>query len=227
MIISISQPTLFPWLGYFDIIKNSDIFICLDNVKFEKRSWQMRNKLKIVSSDNESEVWIRIPTKNVSSKSIINEVMIDNTQKWKNNHLIMFQNHYGNDCKEINFIQKIYEKEWDKLADFNIDFIKNCCSYLNIDTKIFRASELSIEGKKSQLLLNICQKLKATTYLSTIGAKEYLDIDKGIFEKEHVEIKYHNYIHPKYSQKGKNFIEKLSILDLIFNEQSNAKKYFQ
>ena len=38
MIISISQPTLFPWLGYFDMIDKSDIFVFLDNVKFEKKT---------------------------------------------------------------------------------------------------------------------------------------------------------------------------------------------
>jgi len=62
MIVSISQPTLFPWLGYYNIIKKSDVFVFLDNIKFEKRSWQMRNKLKSISSGAELETWIRIPT---------------------------------------------------------------------------------------------------------------------------------------------------------------------
>ena len=71
MIVSISQPTLFPWLGYFNIIKNSDIFVFLDNVKFEKRSWQMRNRLKATVNTDKSEEWVRIPTQLKKSDTLI------------------------------------------------------------------------------------------------------------------------------------------------------------
>ena len=83
MIVSISQPTFFPWIGYFNIIKKSDVFVFLDTVKFEKHSWQMRNRLKEVSKINESVVWIRIPTKIEKEDTLIKDVLIDNTRKWK------------------------------------------------------------------------------------------------------------------------------------------------
>ena len=86
MITSISQPTLFPWIGYFNIIKNSDVFVFLDTVKFEKHSWQMRNKLKETSKDKESAVWIKIPTKIEKTDTLIKDVLIDNNQRWKENH---------------------------------------------------------------------------------------------------------------------------------------------
>ena len=123
MIISISQPTLFPWLGYFDIIKKSDIFVFLDNVKFEKRSWQMRNKLKTISNNEEKEIWIRIPTKCVTSDTKINEVKIDNSQNWKNKHINSFTENYGKTFREIEFINEIYNQEWEKLSEFNIELL--------------------------------------------------------------------------------------------------------
>ena len=218
MIIAISQPTFVPWLGYFDIIKKSDIFVFLDNVKFEKRSWQMRNKIKMSINNKEEEEWIRIPTKS-GSNAIIKDVLIDNTQKWREEHLKKFSSYYGKDFEKNNFLNEIYEKKWEKLVDFNIEFIEKCCNYLGIKTKFRRASELNSQGKKSELLLNICLEMKSCQYLSTIGAKEYLDKDKEMFESKNIEIIYHEYDHPKYKQKGKRFIEKLSILDLpILNE---------
>ncbi len=227
MILGISQPTLFPWLGYFDIIKKSDMFVFLDTVKFEKRSWQMRNRIKLITPNEEKAAWIRIPTKIENSETIIKDVLIDNTQKWKKQHLNAFLDHYGKNSEEIKFIFKIYEKNWEKLSDFNIEFIKECCKFLKIKTKIVKTSEYNLKGKKSQLLLNICKKFSATEYLSTIGAKEYLEKDKEIFNKEKIEIIYHQYNHPKYKQKGKKFIENLSILDLIFNEKSDSEKLFR
>jgi len=226
LIVSIIQPALFPWLGFFDIIKQSDIFVFFDNVKFEKRNWQMRNKIKVISKDDESWIWINIPTRDVSQNTLIKDALIDNSKNWKEKHLHMFHSHYGKDLDDIQFLLDLYEKEWEKICDFNVDFTSKCCNYLEINTKLVRASNLDVSGKRSQLLLEICKKLNATEYLSGPTAKVYLENDKGIFEQGKIKIRYHNYIHPIYKQRGKNFIEKLSILDLLFNEQIKSKNYF-
>lgn len=226
MMVSISQPTLFPWLGYFDIIKKSDIFVFLDIVKFKKRSWQMRNKLKMITPEKEVETWIRIPTKIENSDTPIKNVLIDNTQKWKSQHITAFQDLYGNDSKNIKFLNELYEKNWEKLSDFNIEFISKCCEFLEIKTPLYRSSELDVTGKKSELLLQICKKLNASEYLSTVGSKDYLENDKELFSESKIRINYHEYNHPKYKQKGNKFISHLSILDLLFNEKENSKNFF-
>jgi hypothetical protein len=225
MLVSISQPTLFPWIGYFNIIKQSDIFVFFDNVKFEKRSWQMRNKLKLNSKENESEISIKIPTTIEKSDIMIKDVKIDNTQKWKIKHLKTFNSNYGKSFDEINFLKEHYEKDWNFISDFNIEFIKKCSEYLGIKTKFVKSSELKTHGKKSFLLLDICKQLGATDYLTSIGAIDYLEKDKKTFEESNIKIRYHEYIHPIYKQKGNKFLEKLSVLDLIFNEKDNSKKY--
>ena len=43
--IAIMAPTFLPWMGYFDLINKSDIFVYLDNIQFNKRSWQQRNRI--------------------------------------------------------------------------------------------------------------------------------------------------------------------------------------
>lgn len=225
MIVSISQPTLFPWIGYFNLIKNSDIFVFLDNVKFEKRSWQMRNRIKRISKEDEGGVWIRIPTRLDKSETLIKDVLIDNTQKWREQHITAFKNHYGNSFDGIDFLKEIYSKKFDKLAEFNIEFITQCCRFLDIKTKLIKATDLQVYGKRSFLLLDICKSLGATEYLTTIGAKDYLKNDQNIFEKENINISYHEYKHHTYRQRGKTFIENLSVLDLLFNEMDNSKQF--
>ena len=225
MIVAISQPTLFPWMGYFDLIKKSDVFIFLDNVKFEKSSWQMRNRLKTITNGIEDEVWIRIPTSNVDSNTLIKDVLIDNSNNWKQKHVTTFENNYGKKFLGIEFLNIMYDRNWEKLVDFNIEFIEKCCEFLQIKTKLKSASELDVSGKKEMLVLNICKKLSANGYLANLGSREYLEGKKSMFESENIPIKYHNYKHPIYKQKGKYFIEKLSILDLLFNEKQNARKF--
>lgn len=225
MIVSISQPTLFSWIGYYNIIKNSDIFVFFDNVKFEKRSWQMRNKIKSVTRKEEKEIWMRIPTKINHSDIQIKDVQIDNSQDWKTKHMNALRTCYGKKFEEISFVKEMYEKEWEKLADFNMDFIIKCCAYLRIKTRFVKASELNVVGKKSRLLLNICKNLEASEYLTSVGAREYLEKDREIFEEAEIDIIYHKYEHPTYHQLGQNFMSNLSILDLIFNESKNASKF--
>lgn len=225
MRVSISQPTLFPWIGYFNIIKNSDVFVFFDDVKFEKHSWQMRNRLKELSKDRESPVWIRIPTKIAKTDTLIKDVLIDNSENWKENHIKAFQINYGKSYDEVSFILDLYNKEWDKLVDFNIEFITNCCKFLEITTKLVKSSDLNCNGKKGELVLNICKKIGATEYLTSVGAVDYLEDYRKMFDESTIKITYHDYIHPVYKQRGKTFLENLSILDLIFNEKNNSKSF--
>jgi hypothetical protein len=42
---AIMQPTYLPYLGYFHLIAEADVFIFLDDVQFARRSWQSRNRI--------------------------------------------------------------------------------------------------------------------------------------------------------------------------------------
>ena len=225
MIVGIAQPTFFPWIGYYNIIKNSNIFVFLDNVKFEKHSWQMRNRVKNSSKHSDSEVWMSVPTKGVTNNTLIKDVIIDNTKNWKQKHVKTLKNNYSKSFQEIKFLTQIYDNEWNKLVDFNIESITKCCQYLGIKTKLIKASDLSAPGKKGDLVLNICKELNADQYFSTIGSKDYLEDYRDSFEDARIQITYHNYTHPIYKQKGNNFLPNLSILDLILSELDNAYKF--
>ena len=43
-VCAIMQPTYLPWIGYFNLIKQADIFIILDDVQFSKQSWQIKTE---------------------------------------------------------------------------------------------------------------------------------------------------------------------------------------
>ena len=69
MIIAISQPTLYPWIGFFDIIEKSDIFVFLDDVQFNRHGWQQNNRIKDPKSDE--EVWLNIPIKKANLENTL------------------------------------------------------------------------------------------------------------------------------------------------------------
>ena len=46
--IAISQPTYLPWVGYFALIDSCKKFVFLDDVQFDRRSWQQRNRILLI-----------------------------------------------------------------------------------------------------------------------------------------------------------------------------------
>ena len=76
----------------------------------------------------------------------------------------------------------IYEEDYKYLIDLNLSLINFFLKKLQIDTKIIKSSSLDVVGNKSNLILEICKKLKGTKYLSGVSGKNYLDLES--FKKE-------------------------------------------
>tara|TARA_B100000780_G_C21031353_1_gene413536 strand:+ start:200 stop:904 length:705 start_codon:yes stop_codon:yes gene_type:complete len=219
MKIAISQPTFLPWQGYFALIYYVDEFIFLDNVQFDKRSWQQRNYIKL--DDKKKIFTIPVISKNKSDQKI-NEVKIDYKNFKVEKFLMLIKHSYKKTSYfELYYerIQKILRKNSLHLSKINQDLIIEICSMLNIKTKFYNASsmKLSNELKKTDLLREICKKKKCTQYISSYGATSYMG-DMSQFPETNIKINYFEYENRKYNQIGDKFISNLTILDLIFNE---------
>ena len=81
MIVGIHQPEYIPWLGFFKKMMNSELFVLLDDVQFEKKSWQNRNRIR---TKNET-VFLSVPV-HAHLDSKLNDVKIDNTKNWSDKH---------------------------------------------------------------------------------------------------------------------------------------------
>ena len=88
--IFISQPTFLPWIGYFDLIDQSDLFVILDDAKFEKQSWQQRNQFK---TQNGFELF-SIPVLS-NNEGLINEILIFNSKKITNKFVNFLNTNYS------------------------------------------------------------------------------------------------------------------------------------
>ena len=73
--IAINQPTFLPWIGWFDLLDQTDIFVILDDVQFSKQSWQQRNRIK---TDKGLELII-VPVKNKKNQTILEVEILNNS----------------------------------------------------------------------------------------------------------------------------------------------------
>lgn len=224
MTVSILQSNYIPWKGYFDIIAKSDVFVIYDEVQYTKNDWRNRNIIK----NHNGLQWLTIAVRQDSL-----DQKICNTQVFKSNwtkkHIKTLQVNYAkapyfNEYKDIVFA--VYENVTNNLSEINTEFIKAICMMLEIDTKIIDSSTLNLKGDKQERLINACKMLKSDTYLSGPAAKSYLDED--IFAMNNINIEWMEYSNYKeYNQLFPPFEHGVSILDLIFNEGPNARKFLK
>lgn len=217
MIVSIHQPSYLPWLGYFDKIARSDLFIWLDNVQFQKNSFQNRNK--ILTKDG--PVWLTVPmrTSGVLYDTLLKDVEIDNSKNWRAKHLSSIRMNYNKasrfgDCFPA--LTRFYEREWPTLDQLCWDMLEYFNTLFCVKTPIRRASEMSADGTKSHLILDLCKKAGATTYLSGALGRNYLDVES--FSAAGIAVEFQDYKHPAYQQAYPGFTPNLAVVDLIMNE---------
>jgi hypothetical protein len=157
-------------------------------------------------------------------KQSILETKINNAIQWKRKHLKAILWNYRNApyIKKYEFcFWEIYSKEWNLLCELNIELIKKILEILGIKRNLYRSSELNLTGRRTELIVEMCKKLSADTYLSGIHGRDYLD--ERLFVKNSVKLIYQDFRHPSYKQCwGGEFIPNLSIIDLLLNCGENS-----
>ncbi len=216
---AIMQPTYLSWIGYIDLIDMVDIFVFLDDVQFEKQSWQQRNRIR---TPNGLE-WITVPVR-IKGRfgQLINEVSIDPVkfplkhfkQLKQNYSRASFFKNYFDDFKNI----VIEACQSQHLCNLNIEVIKRICSNLGITTEFVRSSEIGVEGKKSERLVNLLKALEISTYISPQGSYGYIKEEYNWFKENRIAVNFTSYDHPEYRQVYSPFMPYTSIVDLLFNE---------
>lgn len=216
MIVSIHQPNLFPWLGFFDKMAQADVFVLLDNVPFTKGGYQNRVQIKTPAGPS----WLTVPvlTKGRLGQSTL-EVQINTTVAWQRIHLRSLTAAYGATpgfTKIMPRLRELYSRHFSKLVDFTIPGILLLKELLGIRTPIVRASDLGLEGSGSQLLCEIVKRLGGKIYLSGPTGRNY--VDTSLFESYGIQVRYQEFQSFEYPQRFGAFIPGLSSLDYLAND---------
>jgi len=215
MILTAHQPVYLPWLGLFHKIALADKFVFFNEVQYLPKDWMNRNKIKSVSG----EILLTVPVlrKGYRDKKT-SEIEINNQSNWQEKHLKTIIQNYKKTVffnNYIDFFEEVYTKKWQYLAELNEYMLRWFLKKLEINVEFLKASDFNFNGTKSELVLNMCKKLNASTYIFGKLGEDYAEIKD--FEKAEINIIFQDYNHPTYKQLHKNFISNLSILDLLFN----------
>jgi hypothetical protein len=213
MIVSVHQPQYMPWLGYFDKIDRSDLFVFLDTVQYKKNEFQNRNRIK----NDKGWQWLTVPV-GYRFPQKIDEVTVNENMPWRHKHRQALITNYGKaPYFEACFsdIEGILENSWSQLTELNVKTVEAILNQLGIKTSRKHAGEWQLDQNPTGRLVDICLKSGADTYLSGAGGQNYLDLDQ--FETEGISVIFQDFEHPQYTQQFGDFEPFMSTLDLLFN----------
>ncbi len=222
-ICTIHQPEHLPWLGFWHKLFHADIYVILDSVQFKRRHFENRNKIR----NKDRDIWITVPIKQAPRDTLISDIEISYNENWQDKNLKSIYHCYNKTPyfdQIFPSFEKIYRQKHKFLADFNFSLIEFVLDISDFELEIVRSSKLDVVSKASQLILDICNKVKAGVYLSGQSGKEYLILDD--FKRNHIEVKFQEFELHEYPQIGSKFIPNLSVIDFLFNCGGVAlKKY--
>jgi hypothetical protein len=216
MILSTQQPYFLPFAGFFYKAHLSDVFVILDSVQFPRgTTWMSRNRFK----SDQGTLWLTVPVwKKGLGLQRIHEVRICHEFRWVFKHLASLRLAYARApyfADHISFIENTYLTRFEKLIELNRALIDYLLRQLKIDTQIKLLSELGIQSAGNQMLVEICQKLGASTYVTQQAAAKYLN--PILFDQTGIKLQFFKSPALVYPQLWGSFVSNLSILDLLFN----------
>jgi len=187
--LGIMQPYFFPYIGYWQLMALTDIYVIYDDVNFIKGGWINRNR--ILGPDG--PFYINVPCKNAGSGIRICDVgtdisptylrKISNTLTFAYRRAPYFEDVYP-------FIFELMSFRSDSLADYLSNAIEKTASGLGIDTTFIRSSgtPLAPELRGQTRVIEICRKLGAADYYNAIGGVKLYS--PGEFEKAGITLKF-------------------------------------
>ena len=224
--VAIVQSNYIPWKGYFDLINSVDEFVLYDDAQYTRRDWRNRNTIK----SPHGLIWLTIPVqvKGKFFQQIKDTVVADD--QWAREHWQTIVHNYSR-APYFSEYRELFEDLYlglneRSLSQINFRLISAICQILEITTTIKWSMDYELLGDKTERLLGICQQAGATRYLSGPSAKAYLEED--LFKRQGIELCYMDYGgYADYHQLYPPFASRVSIIDLIFNEGPNARRYMK
>lgn len=225
-IVAIHQPNFFPWIGYFDKIVRSDIFIFLDHVQFQKTGGTWSNRVKVLMG---GEVrWITAPViRAFHGVRSIAEIEFQNDNPWRAKLLKSIASSYSKApffAEAMTFLEPLILNPEKNLAAYNIAAITAITQSVGIEKEKFRrSSDFQPDEQSSRMLISLTRAVGGDIYMCGGGATGYQE--DTLFAEEGLGLLYQDFQHPVYSQFTKHdFFPGLSIIDALMHCGVNGVK---
>ncbi len=217
MKLAVMQPYFFPYLGYFQLIANVDVFVVYDDVKYTKRGWINRNRILL----NNQIKTISLPIAKASDyKLILERQLAEHWPKQKLKILSQLKQQYQKspyfeDVMVV--VSKVLNYDTNSLFEFNFNLLKSMCDLLEVNTQIISSSSVENTShlKAENKLYSLCAALNADVYINPVGGQSLYS--KHAFQERSIELQFIEMDTANILSKLPEEQRSLSILHILFS----------
>ncbi|MEX2505476.1 MAG: WbqC family protein [Pseudohongiellaceae bacterium] len=213
MKLAIMQPYLFPYIGYFQLIHASDLFLIYDDVAYIKQGYINRNT--ILSENGVTRFTVPVPGR--SSNKLISDLEFSTDVK---KILKTIEQSYSKATyfeTVFPLVRQILESKDRSIASVCMTSYQRIFSYLGRDKQFKKTSELDYRRTESAIdrLIILCHKFEGDCYINALGGRSLYT--KSDFAAQGVELKFLDPMPVMYPQGNTHFVPNLSIVDVLMN----------
>lgn len=208
------QPYFFPYMGYFQLIAASDVFVLHDDVQYIKAGWVNRNRILF---NGESRM-ITFPVQKDAYDLPINaRRYVDDNQARKDIINLIKQAYTKAPCyrQVFTLLEELLMFEDRNVARFNENLIGCIADFIGLGCKIITSSGMekndSLAGEPR--VLDMCKRLGATHYTNPQGGQSLYDT--AIFRSAGIDLRFLLMRPTPYTQRADGFVPYLSIIDAL------------
>lgn len=224
MIVSIHQPHFLPWLGYWNKVLSSDVFVWLDSVQYRKNYYQNRTLIKNV---NGKPLWLTLPV-HAHLGTRISEVTIADPD-WQTRIWRTAEQCYGK--------TPFFQRSWPPIAeamtrasqtlnDVNARAFHAVLDLLGAgDLRVTPVDSLPVSSTDpTERLVEACRALGAKRYIAGRGGRNYLRVEE--FDRAGIEVIWQDFdpLRVVYEQGEGPFLPGLSVIDSLFHVGPSATR---
>lgn len=223
--IAIMQPYIFPYIGYFQLIRAVDQFVFYNDVNFIKKGWIHRNRILV----NGTDFLFTIPCEGISQNKRICDTRLAFDAKEKSKLLMTLFQAYKKAPffdETYRLIERVFSKEVAFIDELAMESVKEVCLFLNINTRLTQSKGCytNEELKKGDRLIDICHRENKNSYVNPQGGHEIYT--KEYFFERGISLQFIKTGSVTYHQFENEFVPWLSIIDvLMFNEPVTIASY--
>lgn len=210
------QPYVFPYIGYFQLVKAVDTFVFYDDVNFINRGWINRNRILL----NGEAHRITIPCIKPSQNKLINETEVNVEHPNFDKLLVTLAMAYKKAPhfdEVMPLVERCFRKEPQMISDMAAESITAVSDYLELNVAFKTSSKEdygNTELQRADRLIDTVKKEGMTDYVNAIGGQDIYT--KEYFADRGVKLSFLEPSLPEYRQFGGSpFASGLSIIDAL------------
>ena len=222
--VGLMQPYFLPYLGYFSLIKHTDIWVVFDTPQFIKNGWIERNR---ILRPGDGWQYINVPLMKHPHTAPIKDVMIRDNEPWKARilaqiyHYKAFAPYYQ---KVREFLEESLASDAKTISLLDVHLLVQVCKYLGLPFKYMVYSQASLSigavADSDEWALEVTKALGGCEYINAPGGIGFYDNAK--YERAGIKLTFLRSRLPAYKQRDDKFEGGLSIIDAMMFNEPNA-----